>query len=48
MKTPVYSAKMLLMFDEMSLDICEEYPGGETYGVDENGDLFKGIMSFLT
>ena len=41
------SEDVILMFDEMYLDKCEEYAGGETYGADENGDLFKGIMSFM-
>ena len=31
------------MFDEMYLQKREEYGGGELVGIDEDGELFKGI-----
>ena len=33
-----------LLFDEMYLQKCEEYFGGEQIGSDENGELNKGIV----
>ena len=41
------SEDVILMFDEMFLEKCEEYANGVTYGVDEHGELYKGIMSFM-
>jgi hypothetical protein len=35
------------MYDEMYLQKCEEYSGGETYGKDKDGELYKGIVSFM-
>ena len=35
------------MFDEMFLSKCEEYSGGESFGADEDDDLYKGVMSFM-
>ena len=35
------------MFDEMYLQNSEECVGGELVGVDEDGKLFKGIISFM-
>ena len=34
-------------FDEIYLQKCEEYFGGETFGVDERGEIFKGMLSFM-
>ena len=33
-----------LLFDEMYLQKCEEYYGGEHIGSYENGELYKGIV----
>ena len=41
------SEDVILMFDEMFLDKCEEYAGGDMYGADEDGELYKGFMSFM-
>ena len=41
------SDDVILMFDEMFLQKCEEYAAGETYGVDEDGVLYKGLVSFM-
>jgi hypothetical protein len=41
------SEDIIVMFDEMYLQKCEEYSGGETYGADKDGQLFKGIVSFM-
>ena len=41
------SEDVILMFDEMFLQKCEEYSGGETYGADEDGNLYKGVLSFM-
>ena len=35
------------MFDEMCLQKCEEYSGGEVYGADENNKLYKGLVCFM-
>ena len=35
------------MFDEMYLQKCEEYSGGEVYGADENNELYKGLVCFI-
>ena len=40
------STDVTLMFDEMYLQKSEEYVGAELVGVDEDGELFKGIISF--
>ena len=34
-------------FDEINLQKCEEYFGGETFGVDERVEIFKGMFSFM-
>ena len=34
-------------FEEIYLQKCEEYFGGETFGVDERGEIFKGMISFM-
>ena len=41
------SEDVILMFDEMFLQKCEEYSGGESVGADENGELYKGVVSFM-
>ena len=41
------SIDVVLMFDEMYLQKCEEYSGGEIIGADENNELFKGLLSFM-
>ena len=38
---------MVLMFDEMFLQKCQEYCGGELIGADENNELYKGLVSFM-
>ena len=35
------------MFDEMFLQKCQEYCGGELIGADENNELYKGLVSFM-
>ena len=37
----------VLMFDEMYLQKCEEYCGGEIIGANENNELYKGLLSFM-
>ena len=41
------SEDICLLFDEMYLQKCEEYFGGELIGSDENGELYKGIVCFM-
>ena len=41
------SDDVILMFDEMYLQKCEEYSGGEVYGADENNELYKGLVCFM-
>lgn len=41
------SDDVILMFDEMYLEKCEEYIAGKMCGSDENGELFKGIVCFM-
>ena len=36
--------RICLLFDEMYLQKCEEYFGGELIGSDENGELYKEIV----
>ena len=31
----------------MYLQKCEEYCGGDTFGINDNGELYKGIMCFM-
>ena len=55
---PVASAKILkengkispdviLIFDEIYIQRCEEYSGGASFGVDENGILYNGVVCFM-
>ena len=41
------SGDICLLFDEMYLQKCEEYFGGEQIGSYENGELYKGIVYSL-
>ena len=41
------SEDVCLLFDEMYLQKCEEYFGGELISSDENGELFKEIVCFM-
>ena len=41
------SEDICLLLDEMYLQKCEEYFGGELIGSDENGELDKGIVCFM-
>ena len=43
----VTSEDVVLMLDEMYLQKCEEYCGGEIIGANENNELYKGILSFI-
>ena len=42
------SEDICLLFDEMYLQKCEEYFGDELIGSDENGELYKEIVCFMT
>ena len=41
------SEDVIVIFDEMYVQKCEEYTGGETIGADEDGELYKGIICFM-
>ena len=41
------SGDICLLFDEMDLQKCEEYFGGEQIDSYENGELYKGIVYSL-
>jgi len=41
------SEDVILLFDEIHLQKCEEYVGGATIGADGNGDLYKGVVCFM-
>ena len=41
------SEDICLLLDEMYLQKCEEYFGGELTGSDENGELYKAIVCFM-
>ena len=41
------SKDVVLMFDQMYLQKREEYAGGELVGADTDGNLYKGIVSFM-
>ena len=38
------SKDVVLVFDEMYLQNCEEYGGGEINGANENNELYKGLL----
>ena len=39
------STEVIVIFDEIYLQKCEEYFGGVTFGVDERGEIFPGMFS---
>ena len=41
------SEDVILMFDEIYLQKCEEFQGGESFGADDAGELYKGLVSFM-
>ena len=41
------SKDLILMVDEMFLQKCAQYQGGEYIGVNEDGKLYKGILAFM-
>ena len=41
------SQDVVLLFDEMYLQKCNEYSGGETIGVSGDGKLYKSVVSFM-
>ena len=43
----VISKDVVLMFDEMYLQKCEEYCSGEIIGANKNNELYKGLVSFM-
>ena len=43
----VISEDVVLMFDEIYLQKCEEYCGGEIIAANENNELYKGSLSFM-
>ena len=43
----VKSQDVVLMFDEVYLQKCEEYCGIEKTGANENNELYKGLLSFM-
>ena len=42
----VISEDVVLMFDDMQLQKCEEHSGGEITGANENRELHIGLLSF--
>ena len=38
---------MILIFDEIYLQKCEEYSGGESIGTDDKGSAYKGMVCFM-
>ena len=43
----VISEDVVLMFDKIYLQKCEEYCGGEIIAANENNELYKGSLSFM-
>ena len=41
------SKDIILMFDEIHIQQTEEYVGGESFGCDEEGQLYKGVVCFM-
>ena len=41
------SSDVCLIFDDMYLQKCEEYMGGQLIDAATNGELYKGIVSFM-
>ena len=42
-----FSCDCILMIDEMYLQKSPQYQSGEYVGVDEEGNLYKGIVAFM-
>ena len=38
---------VVLVFDDIYLQKCEEYCGSEIIGANENNELYKGLLSFM-
>ena len=38
---------IILMFDEIYIQKCEEYSSGESIGADNDGKLYKGVVCFM-
>ena len=41
------SDDVILIVNEMFLQKCEEYIAGESYGTDEQGEPYKGVVCFM-
>lgn len=41
------SKDIIILFDEMYLQKCVEYCGGEIIGLSENDELYKSIVCFM-
>ena len=41
------SDDICLLFDEMYLQKCEEYFGGDMMGSNDAGELYKGLVCFM-
>ena len=41
------SDDIIVMFDEIYIQKSEEYQGGESFGADEDGGLYKGMLCFM-
>lgn len=41
------SEDVILIFDEIYLQKCEEFNGGNVTGADDHGELYKGLMCFM-
>ena len=41
------SSFIILIFDEIYLQKCEEFSGSEYFGVDEAGCLYKGMVCLM-
>ena len=46
-ETGKISKDVVLIFDEMFLQRCEEYFAGKLIGADEKQELYKGVVSFM-
>ena len=48
LKAPgVISENIVLMFDELYLQKCEQFCDGEIIAANENNELYKGLLSFM-
>ena len=48
LKSPgVISEDVVLMLDEIYLQKCKEYCGGEMIGANKNNELYKGLLSLM-